>query len=301
MVVGEILSFYLCNLQIIVIIEKGMKEEAITMKDFTEIMNRTETGSIKWDQEYIQRRFGETPERIYPFFIADMDYRLPDAVNHKIQQAFTESDFGYFNISDDYFEAIINWYQNRHDISIEKEWILPSVGTVSAMHFAVAPFGKQTKFLVFTPVYGVFSHIAETFGLLHTMPLDVNEKRYDIDFVGLEKRIVDDKIDTIIFCNPHNPSGRIWSHDELQKLVDLCEKYEVLLVSDEIHGELNLGLKPFRSLIEFTDQYENIIVSSSANKAFNLSGLASSYLFRIKNFLVPLSKNTIPIILSRIV
>lgn len=241
-------------------------------------MNRTETGSMKWDRTYIQKRFGETPEKIYPFFIADMDYKIPETVNRKVKKAFTESDFGYFNVSDGYFESVINWYQKRHNIAIKKEWILPSVGTVSAMHFAVAPFGKKTNFLIFTPVYGVFSHIAKTFGSLHAMPLENKGNRYYIDYEELEKRIIKDEIETIIFCNPHNPSGRMWTFEELQKLVDLCKKHEVLLLSDEIHGELNLGIKPFHSLIEFTEQYDKIVVSSSANKAFNLSGLSSSYL-----------------------
>ena len=159
------------------------------MKKFEEIMKRTDNGSKKWDNEYIKKRFGKTPEKIYPLFIADMDYKLPKSVNSKVRKAFLEADFGYFDLSHNYYESIIDWYQRRHKIEVRKDWILPSVGTVSAMHFVAAACAEQTNFLIFTPVYGVFSHIAKTFGSLHTMPLEIKGNRYFIDFNQLEMEI----------------------------------------------------------------------------------------------------------------
>ena len=124
----------------------------------------------------------------------------------------------------------------------------------------------------------MFKDIATNFGEMTTFPLKKEASGYSIDFQELEKIITERCIKTILFCNPHNPSGKIWSDEELTKLVYLCKKYEIVLLSDEIHGEINVSDKAFNSLVNYMDSYSNIIVSSSPNKSFNLSGLNASYL-----------------------
>ena len=161
---------------------------------------------------------------------------------------------------------------------IDKSWIVPANGTIASLHLAADIVSKNKPILIFTPVYGVFKDIATNFGEMVTFPLEKEENSYRINFQELENTITKRGIKTILFCNPHNPSGKIWSDEELTKLVDLCKKYELVLLSDEIHGEINVSDKPFNSLIHYMDSYSNIIVSSSPNKSFNLSGLNASYL-----------------------
>ena len=131
--------------------------------------------------------------------------------------------------------------------------------------------------MMLTPIYGVFKDIATNFGGMVTVPLIESDGAYRIDCNRMKQEIVSQNVGTLLFCNPHNPSGRIWSYEELQKVVRVCKKHGVTILSDEIHGELNLSEKPFVSLISFMDEYEDIIVASSPNKTFNLSGLTASY------------------------
>lgn len=163
-------------------------------------------------------------------------------------------------------------------INIDESWIVPANGTIASLHFAADAVSKNNPILIFTPVYGVFKDIATNFGEMVTFPLEKEANGYRINFQELEKTIIEQGIKTILFCNPHNPSGKIWSNEELTKLVYLSKKYEIVILSDEIHGEINVSNKDFNSLTNYMDSYSNIIVSSSPNKSFNLSGLNASYL-----------------------
>lgn len=163
-------------------------------------------------------------------------------------------------------------------INIDESWIVPANGTIASLHLAADAVSKNNPILIFTPVYGVFKDIATNFGEMVTFPLEKEANGYRINFQELEKTIIEQGIKTILFCNPHNPSGKIWSNEELTKLVYLSKKYEIVILSDEIHGEINVSNKDFNSLANYMDSYSNIIVSSSPNKSFNLSGLNASYL-----------------------
>lgn len=163
-------------------------------------------------------------------------------------------------------------------INIDESWIVPANGTIASLHLAADAVSKNNPILIFTPVYGVFKDIATNFGEMVTFPLEKEANDYRINFQELEKTIIEQGIKTILFCNPHNPSGKIWSNEELTKLVYLSKKYEIVILSDEIHGEINVSNKDFNSLANYMDSYSNIIVSSSPNKSFNLSGLNASYL-----------------------
>lgn len=250
----------------------------IYVDKFDELMNREKNGSKKWNREYIAKRFGRVPEKIYPMFIADMDYKIDRNIHEAVLEEFAEGDFGYFDLLPSYFESIVNWYRNEKNIIIKKEWIVPSVGTVSSLFFAASSCCEKSGFLVMTPAYGVFSTIANTYGELVTFPLDKKDNRYYIDFTKLKKIFNQGKIKTLIFCNPHNPSGRIWSYEELTTLVTICKEYDITILSDEIHGEFCTRTDGYHSLIEFSSEYNKIIVGNSPNKAFNLSGLCQSYI-----------------------
>lgn len=252
------------------------------MNEFNSLLDRRGNGSKKWDTNYIEKRFKTRREDIYPLFIADTDFKPDKKVQEKFIEVIKKGDFGYFDISDAFLNSIVNWYQSKLMTSIDKSWIIPANGTIASLHLAAHAVADDKSILIFTPVYGVFKDIASNFGEMVTFPLKLEENEYTIDFALLEVIIKEKQIKTILFCNPHNPSGKIWSNEELTKLIYLCKSYGIVLLSDEIHGEINVSDKPFSSLIHYMEDYSNIIVSSSPNKSFNLSGINASYLI-IKN------------------
>ncbi|MGL4642843.1 MAG: MalY/PatB family protein [Vagococcus fluvialis] len=253
--------------------------------NFDKILSREGNGSKKWNREYINSRFGEVPKNIYPFFIADMDFSLPKEIHEEVTRELSHGDFGYFDLQESYYDSIVRWYKQTKDITLQKEWLLPSVGTVSSMHF-IAKTVENPVFATLTPVYGSFKKLSDYYGKLVEIPLLWNEGKYEISFELFEKYIIQKNINVILFCNPHNPSGQLWSFEELEQLVSLCKKYDVLIMSDEIHSDLCKRESNFISLIHFFDRYKNIVISNSPNKAFNLSGLNSSYIITHNNELL---------------
>ncbi|MBO0442659.1 MalY/PatB family protein [Vagococcus fluvialis] len=253
--------------------------------NFDKILSREGNGSKKWNREYINSRFGEVPKNIYPFFIADMDFSLPKEIHEEVTRELSHGDFGYFDLQESYYDSIVRWYKQTKDITLQKEWLLPSVGTVSSMHF-IAKTVENPVFATLTPVYGSFKKLSDYYGKLVEIPLLWNEGKYEISFELFEKYIIQNNINVILFCNPHNPSGQLWSFEELEQLVSLCKKYDVLIMSDEIHSDLCKRESNFISLIHFFDRYKNIVISNSPNKAFNLSGLNSSYIITHNNELL---------------
>lgn len=245
--------------------------------DYETILNRKGNGSMKWERAYIKKRFKVDSEDVYPLFIADMDFKMDKAIYSEFQEIVKEPDFGYFHIQDSFYESILEWHQKVHGLTIHKEWILPSIGTITSLHMASDLLVRGKGMLAMTPVYGSFKSCLEI-GKPCYLPLLEKASRFFIDYEGLETKLKTDDIKAILFCNPHNPGGRLWSYEELKRLVLLCKKYDVLLLSDEIHSDLLLTGERFVSVMEFCDLYDGIITATSPNKTFNISGLSGSYL-----------------------
>ena len=245
------------------------------MYSFEDILDRKDNGSKKWSREYINKRFKISDEENYPLFIADMDYKLPEEIINPINELITKGDFGYFDVRDSFYDSVIWWYKKNYSCSIKKEWIVPSIGALSSMHLIVEKiFNKKDNLLIFTPVYGPFKDVVINNNMnLYKYKLKMQKDRYDIDFKEWNEFIKKNNINGIIFCNPHNPSGRCWSKDELDKLVSLCKQNNIKIISDEVHGDLVLGENKFNSLSGYLEENDNIIVISSPNKTFNIAGL----------------------------
>ena len=245
------------------------------MYSFEDILDRKDNGSKKWSKEYINKRFKISDEENYPLFIADMDYKLPDEIINPINELITKGDFGYFDVRDSFYDSVVQWYKKNYSCSIKKEWIVPSIGALSSMHLIVEKvFNKKDNLLIFTPVYGPFKDVVINNNMnLYKYKLKIHKDRYYIDFKELNEFIKKNNINGIIFCNPHNPSGRCWSKDELDKLVSLCKQNNIKIISDEVHGDLVLGENKFNSLSGYLEENDNIIVISSPNKTFNIAGL----------------------------
>lgn len=245
------------------------------MYSFEDILDRKDNGSKKWSKEYINKRFKISDEENYPLFIADMDYKLPDEIINPINELITKGDFGYFDVRDSFYDSVVQWYKKNYSCSIKKEWIVPSIGALSSMHLIVEKvFNKKDNLLIFTPVYGPFKDVVINNNMnLYKYKLKINKDRYYIDFKELSEFVERNNIKGIIFCNPHNPSGRCWSKDELDKLVSLCKQNNIKIISDEVHGDLVLGENKSNSLSDYLEENDNIIVISSPNKTFNIAGL----------------------------
>ena len=251
----------------------------MTKYDFNNILDRRWNGSMKWEKPYIKKRFQldvDEKDELFPMFIADMDFKLPEEILKPMHERYAVPDFGYFHVQDSFYESIMEWYKDVHQIDLKKEWIVPSCGTVASMHIATDLLARGKNILMMTPVYGPFKSCCH-FGTMFTCPLLLNENRYEIDFDEMESLFKEKDMEVLLMCNPHNPGGRSWTREELSRLVGLCKEYGVTILSDEIHSDLQISNQKFTSLIEFQDVYDRILVSTSPNKTFSISGLATSY------------------------
>lgn len=244
--------------------------------DFDKILNRKNTHSYKWDQS--EKFFGD--KDILPLWVADMDFESPPAVKAALQSRANQGIYGYTVKSEGYIRAIVSWFQNRHQWSIDPKWLSESPGIVTSLSLAVELFSSPgAPIIVQSPVYYPFYDVTRmnTREVLDN-PLEIIGGRYEINFAHLEQIMMKDEAKVMLFCSPHNPGGRVWNAEELSRLGKLCIQYGVLLISDEIHCDLVLpGHKhtPFASISE--EFAQNSITLLAPTKTFNLPGLQSSF------------------------
>jgi cystathionine beta-lyase len=243
--------------------------------NFDEIINRENTDSVKYDL----RKIIFEKEDVIPMWVADMDFKTPDFIINAIKERLNHEVFGYSFRSKSYFESIINWLKRRHQWEVKEEWISFSPGIVPAINMAVMAYTKPgDKIIVQTPVYfPFFSAIENNDRVQIENRLQLIDDRYCIDFEDLEEKLKEAKM--IILSNPHNPGGSVWTKDELKRLGDLCVKYNVIILSDEIHADLvfkNIKYTPLASLSKEIDEITVTFIAPS--KTFNMAALATSSL-----------------------
>ncbi len=248
--------------------------------DFDEIIDRRNTGSLKWD--FYGRYFAE--EEIIPMWVADMDFRSPEPVIEALEKVARFGIYGYTEETGPYHEAVKGWLKRKHNWTIKQEWLHYSPGVIPALHWIVRRYAcPGDKVILQPPVYHPFFEVVETSGC-HVVnnPLQLVNGQYQIDFEDLEEKAADQRVKLIILCSPHNPVGRVWSRDELERLGRICLDNNVLVVSDEIHADLLLNGNahiPFASISE--DFAMNSITCYAPTKTFNLAGL------QISNIIIP--------------
>lgn len=252
--------------------------------NFDKIPNRERSRCRKWDEKILKEKFGLNKEAI-PMDIAELDFECAPAVKELIIERAMLGEYGYTYDYDEYYEAIINWNRKRFKCEIEKEWIKLVFGTCGALHHIIQCFCEEgDSVMINTPAYDPFKEAIESGGakvICNTLKL--KNMRYYIDFEEMEKQIIAENVKMFIFCSPQNPSGRVWTKDELNKISKLCLKYDVLLICDEIHRDIVFEKETFTTLWNSNNRIsENSIVCVSPNKGFNLGGIKSSYLI-IKN------------------
>ncbi|PGM86949.1 MalY/PatB family protein [Bacillus cereus] len=239
--------------------------------DYNQQIDRFDTASYKWDQS---KSLFET-EDVLPMWVADMDFTSPPAVVNALINRATHGVYGYTIIPDSYYSSIIDWLKRRHGSMVQKEWITHSPGVVTALSILVSCLTKPgDKVMIQSPVYHPFYDVVlQQNRELVTNNLILEDGRYTMDLKDLENKI-DSSVKVMLLCNPHNPVGRVWDEQELERLGALCAKHNIIVISDEIHCDLIYkGNKhvPFSSISE--KMKSTSITCISTSKTFNLAGL----------------------------
>ncbi|WP_299087330.1 MalY/PatB family protein [uncultured Metabacillus sp.] len=245
------------------------------MSRFDEVLNRMNTNSVKWDTKRI---FGM--DDILPMWVADMDFKAPDEVLNALHARVEHGIFGYTIPSAQTEQAIQNWLKTRHHWEIDTSIITYSPGIVTAISLAIQAYtGPDDKIVVQPPVYYPFFEVAKKHNreVLYNQLLLNNDHRYDIDFDDLEAKLSDPMTKMFILCNPHNPSGRVWRKEELERIGELCIKHDVLIVSDDIHSDLLLFDNHYTPIASINHEIaDRTITCIAPSKTFNLAGLQAS-------------------------
>lgn len=243
------------------------------MYDFDKPLTRRGTNCLKWD---VADLFGM--ERVeYPFWIADTDFATVPEVVSALKERCEHPIFGYSIPSPNCIPAVQRWYERRHAWHFEPDEAFVSIGVVTVLRSSIEALTQPNdSVLVFTPIYNPFPEIIENTGrVVVDHPLREVGNAYEIDYDLLERQLAGG-VKAILFCNPHNPIGKVWSWDELERLCDLCAKYKVYLLSDEVHGDICLRGVHYTPIGRFEAVRNQIAVYTAVSKTFNLAGLSSS-------------------------
>ena len=233
--------------------------------NFDEPIERRGTNCVKWD---------ESPSSdVIPMWVADMDFRVAPAIERALQQRVAHGVFGYNIVPDSYYDAVISWFKRRHQWDIQRQWILYTTAVVPAMSVVIKALTMPgEKVLILSPAYNCFFSSIKNNGcevLESALRLGSND-HWEVDWQDFEDKCADEKTTLFLLCNPHNPCGRVWTREELQRMADICRRHDVKVVSDEIHCEL---VMPGYHFVPFGTVSQECVVMNSPSKNFNTAGL----------------------------
>lgn len=248
--------------------------------NFDELIERRGSDCLKYD--FAAERGME--EDVLPMWVADMDFRTAPCIVERLRKDADFGIFGYTDSKDDYFQTLAKWYNTYFNWKVEKDWLIKTPGIVFAIATAVSAFTEEGDgVLIQQPVYYPFSAvIRDNNRKLVNNGLVLKDGRYEMDLVDFERKIVQEKVKLFILCSPHNPVGRVWTEDELRRVGEICLKYDVKIVSDEIHSDFIYPGYEHHILDTVDDRFRDIcIICTAPSKTFNLAGL------QISNIWVP--------------
>ncbi len=233
--------------------------------NFDKVIERRGTGCVKWD---------ESEEGVIPLWVADMDFPVAPAIQEAIRKRANHPVFGYTFVQEDYYEAIISWFQRRHQWTIAREHILYTIGVVPAMSVAIKALTMPgEKVLILSPDYNCFFSSVKNNGCEVSecvLQFSNTENRFVVDWAEFEQKCANEKCTVFLLCNPHNPTGRVWTREELQRMADICRRHHVRIVSDEIHCEL---IMPGHQFCPMGSVDPTAVILNSPSKSFNIAGL----------------------------
>lgn len=244
--------------------------------NFDEEINRYGTNSLKYD---FKEERGKSSD-VFPMWVADMDFKCPDEVLEDLHKKINLGIFGYSKNDKNYFKAIENWYIKNFDTRLKEEWLVTTPGVVFALATAVKTLtDKNDYILINRPVYYPFTEVIEENGRkVISSDLILKDSHYEIDFDDFENKIKEYNIKLYLLCSPHNPVGRVWNKSELDKIIDICKRNNVFIVSDEIHSDFVWEGKHI-CLLNYKEYIDKMIICTSPSKTFNLAGMQTSNIF----------------------
>ncbi|WP_261805470.1 MalY/PatB family protein [Lapidilactobacillus luobeiensis] len=237
--------------------------------DFEQAPHREGTNSVKWDVAK-----GELP-----MWVADMDFAVAPVIKQALQQRLDQDAYGYNEIPASFGQTIANWWQKRHQLKLDPAWVLFSAGVIPSISSTVRKLTHPgDNVVVLTPVYNIFyNSIRNNQRQILTSELSYQDGAYKIDFADLEEKLARANTSLMIFCNPHNPIGKVWDRATLTRVGELCLRYHVVLLSDEIHCDLTHPGHDYVPMLSLTPAIAaNTIMCVSATKAFNIAGIQTS-------------------------
>ena len=246
--------------------------------DFNTITDRRHTNAVKYDLAVARGK----PADVLSLWVADMDFPTAPEVLDALHERVSHGIFGYSTPDDRFYEAVIKWQKTEHSFDVERRWIVTTPGVVFGIVSAIRAFTEEgDAVLIQTPVYYPFKNmILANKRKLVTSSLFEKDGKWQIDFDDFEKKIIENKVKLFVLCSPHNPVGRVWTREELERISQICLKHNVLVFSDEIHNDF--VFEPHKHTVYSTlskEAAENSIVATSASKTFNLAGLQFSVMF----------------------
>ena len=247
------------------------------MYDFDTLVDRRPMDSNKW--ACMKQKDPTVPEGIVPFSIADMEFKNAPEIIDGLQQFLSTAVLGYSAAGDGFKSAVQSWMARRHNWHIEKDWICVAIGVVPAITNAILACTEENDgVIVMSPVYFPFyESIERNHRRIVTNPLVLRDMHYEIDFEDLEKKARESSNKMLVLCSPHNPVGRVWTREELQKVADICVRNDLILVSDEIHFDLLMpGQKHTVTATLGEEVASRCITCTSPSKTFNLAGMQTS-------------------------
>ena len=247
----------------------------MTQYNFDTVIDRKNTNSLKYDFAVERGR----PADVLPLWVADMDFRAPQPVLDALHRAVEHGIFGYSDVKSAYYDAVSGWFSRRFGWQPRPEWLVKTPGVVYALAMAVRALTQPGDAVLIQPpvYYPFFSVIRDNDRTVVENPLVYREGRYAIDFEDFEKKIAEHQVKLLLLCSPHNPVGRVWSREELRRIGEICKKYNVYVVSDEIHCDFAFEEHPHHVFLEANPELaEQAIVCTAPSKTFNLAGLQVS-------------------------
>lgn len=238
-------------------------------------VDRKGTHCEKWDG--LGERFGR--EDLLALWVADMDFRVPQCVLEAEKDYLDTGVFGYYHPSEGYYQAFMDWEQERHGYSVQREWLRFSPGVVPAINWLIQIFTEpQDRVLVLTPVYYPFLHaVRDNDRTLVACQLVHQDGQYSVDLAAFEAAIAENQVRLFIMSSPHNPVSRVWRREELTAMLDICKKHGVLVLSDEIHQDLTFDGHKHIPSATAGDYSHMVITLTAASKTFNLAGCQNAF------------------------
>lgn len=244
--------------------------------NFDKEINRYKTNSLKYDFKSDKNK----PDDVFPMWVADMDFKCCEEILNDMHKKIDHGVFGYSKNDETYFNVVKNWYKQNHNVDLKQEWLITTPGIVFALATAVKTLTEENDYvLINNPVYYPFTEVVEdNKRKIVSSDLVLINGHYEIDFEDLENKIKQYNVKAYLLCSPHNPVGRVWTKDELNKIIEICKRNNVLIVCDEIHSDF-IWNGNHTCILNYTDIQNQVILCTAPTKTFNLAGLQVSNIF----------------------